>query len=149
MWIRTSTHAPKNAMLATVQGTLQYMSPEMLNHEDYNFQSDIFSVGVIFYVMLFQSFLHKRLNNGQVNDVGLYRYYKRGKIIKRTIKRISKCSIEFLKGCLQFNTMRRFSFVKNSIYNSPLMLQPYHAIARPYIRVGKIVTLKINRNIAF
>ena len=39
----------------TFSGTLQYMSPQILKQEKYTFQTDVWSLGITIYFMLFQA----------------------------------------------------------------------------------------------
>jgi serine/threonine protein kinase len=87
----------------TIMGTLLFMSPEMLSGAGYNYQCDIFSIGVTFYKMLFGRYPFVYTTPLDLNNA-----YAKGKIIfNLSSLKISKYSLDFILRCLQFKPEQR------------------------------------------
>ncbi|KAL4500614.1 hypothetical protein ABPG72_003038 [Tetrahymena utriculariae] len=95
-------------------GTPMYMCPQSLQKNEYSIKSDIWSIGVLYFELLYgvtpwtaetEKELHHKVCNVPVQ-------------FPKHIK-ISNESIEFIRGCLQVDERRRFSL--EQIENHPLM----------------------------
>ena len=51
-----------NTIINTINGTPLTMTPEILNGDNYNFKSDNWSLGIIFYFMLNKEYLYNDKN---------------------------------------------------------------------------------------
>jgi serine/threonine protein kinase len=88
-------------------GTLQYASPEQLSDNYYDQKSDIFSLGLILYEMLFsfktgmeKNAKFKELKNGTINSEFLEKYPRLSKIILSMVEKIPEkrpCAPELIK----------------------------------------------------
>lgn len=82
-------------------GTFAYMSPEMLNQEDYDYKTDVYSFGIVLYFLFVGSLPTQSL---------------RDKLIGKKVEMpspshsISKCCIELISKCLSFKPSDRPSF---------------------------------------
>jgi len=57
---------PKAEKLFEVKGTLEYMSPEMVCHEGYGAGTDVWSVGVAAYAMIFRQLPFGRCDDSRM-----------------------------------------------------------------------------------
>jgi serine/threonine protein kinase len=97
-------------------GSPLYMSPQALDSDTHNYQSDIFSIGSLFYEILF----------GQHPFPGetlatIKKSLAKGDFYMDTTK-ISKQTAEFILGCLHYNEMARYhikDIMKSAIFNVP------------------------------
>ena len=82
-------------------GTFAYMSPEMLNEEDYDYKTDVYSFGVILHFIFVGSLLKQNLKDKMV-----------GNSIKppKSSESISKLCIELISKCLSYKPSERPSF---------------------------------------
>lgn len=82
-------------------GTLAYMSPEMLNEEEYDNKTDVYSYGVILFA-LFTGNLPKQSMRDKLNNVGM-KYPKES-------DEISEYCIRLIKRCMSFKASDRPTF---------------------------------------
>ena len=95
-------------------GTFAYMSPEMLNEEDYDYKTDVYSFGVILHFIFVGSLLKQNLKDKMV-----------GNSIKppKSSESISKLCIELISKCLSYKPSERPSFdeilkmIRDNSYN--------------------------------
>jgi Ca2+-binding EF-hand superfamily protein len=92
-------------MFSSVVGTPLYMSPQILKREQYTTKCDIWSVGLIYYEMLF----------GKTPWPAKSQYELVNKIMEGKLKFPYNCNIsqeshDFLKGCLEIEESARFSW---------------------------------------
>ena len=82
-------------------GTFAYMSPEMLNQEDYDYKTDVYSFGIVLYFLFVGSLPTQSLRDKLI-----------GKKVEmpRPSQSISKCCIELISKCLSFEPSGRPSF---------------------------------------
>lgn len=82
-------------------GTLTYMSPEMLNEEDYDYKTDVYSFGIVVYFLFVGSLPKQNLRDKLI-----------GKEMEmpKPSQSISKCCIELISKCLSFKPSERPSF---------------------------------------
>eukprot|EP00828_Plagiopyla_frontata_P015023 TRINITY_DN1954_c0_g1_i5.p1 TRINITY_DN1954_c0_g1~~TRINITY_DN1954_c0_g1_i5.p1 ORF type:complete len:573 (-),score=107.27 TRINITY_DN1954_c0_g1_i5:71-1789(-) len=102
-----------NAMIQTTCGTPLYMSPQLLKSESYTTKSDVWSMGVIYYEMLF----------GNTPWPARSQYELIQNIMKVPVRfqegvNISKESKDFIKRCLQVEEKERISW--DEIFNHPI-----------------------------
>ena len=91
-------------MTQTRCGTPLYMSPEVLENQEYDSKIDIWSAGIIFYEMLVGTTPFKG-----VNEVDLLKTIKTKSLSLPSNISISKESIILMKGLLERNPIRRIS----------------------------------------
>ncbi|KAK8839270.1 hypothetical protein M9Y10_032202 [Tritrichomonas musculus] len=72
-------------------GTLAYMSPEMVNEEDYDNKTDVYSYGVVLF-KLFAERLPKQSMRDRLNNVPMEYPNESGKISKYCINLIKRCT---------------------------------------------------------
>ena len=82
-------------------GTLAYMSPEMLNEEDYDYKTDVYSFGVVLYVMFVGSLPKLSMKNKMT-----------GKTPKmpEPSPSISKSCIDLISKCMSYKPAERPTF---------------------------------------
>ena len=111
------------ARAESIYGSICYMSPEMLTNSEYNYKSDIFSIGISLYFMLFGKYPFDTDNYKL-----LYDYYKAGKVqfdIKQ--RKLSKYTIDFVLRCLQFKASMRMRM--KDVMRHKLVLCPYSELS--------------------
>jgi serine/threonine protein kinase len=113
--VQNSTQIKSNQM----KGTPLYMSPEMLAGKDYNYKTDIFSIGVTFYVMLFGHFPFPMQSLLTLTQ----KYSTNPPIEFPPSEPITKHSMDFIKRCMTYNPADRISIFE--IMQHPLISQPY------------------------
>ena len=87
-----STQENNGIPMTSFVGSPIYISPELLSDENYNYQSDIFSIGVASYIMLFCSSPFSAIT---IKD--LREKYNNGKVeFDLTNKKLSEFTIDFL-----------------------------------------------------
>ena len=93
-------------------GTLSYCAPEVIKGENYNKQADLFSVGVITYLLLCGQlpFNHK----DSEKEIVRLTLYEEPSFKSKVWKNISSEAIDFIKGMLKKNPKDRFS-IKEAI----------------------------------
>ena len=84
-------------------GTLAYMSPEMLNEEDYDNKTDVYSFGVILYFIFFGVIPKQSMKDKAAG--------KKNKIPSDSDK-ISEFGVKLMQKCLKPNHSHRPSFEK-------------------------------------
>ena len=101
--------------MVSIVGTPLYMSPQLLDKQKYNTKSDIWSLGIIFYEMLF----------GKVPWVGKdpVTYSKnirsQALVIDQSINNVSPEAEDFLRQCLKVNDEDRIGW--NELFHHPLI----------------------------
>ena len=101
--------------LTTGVGTLAYMSPEMLNEEKYDCKTDVYSFGVLLFVLFTKHFPkqnHKdKLTNQKIR-------------FPRPSSSISSFCIEIIKKCMTFEPSKRPSFddILNDMFSHSFLL---------------------------
>ena len=99
-------------------GTPYFMSPQLLIGKEYNYQCDIYSIGVIYYYMLFKAYpFHES------NPLALSELVKNGILHFNIInRRLSKQSIDFIVRCLQYDQDKRIhtrDLLSHEIFREP------------------------------
>lgn len=112
----------KNQMLKTLVGTPLYMSPQILKHEVYNTKCDVWSLGLIFYEMLF----------GKTPWPARSQYELIMSISQNGLKfpyniPISETSKLFLKQCLEINEDKRISW--EQLFDHKIFREPSSKIS--------------------
>ena len=104
--------AMKNTMTSMTKGigTLAYMSPEMSNEEEYDNKTDVYSFGVLLFVLFTRRFPKQNLKEKLTN-----------KPIKfpEPSPAISSFTISLIKKCMSFESQKRPSFadIVSEMYN--------------------------------
>lgn len=107
----------KNQMLKTLVGTPLYMSPQILKHEVYSTKCDIWSLGLIYYEMLFGKTpwparsQYELVKN--ITEMGLKFPYNIS---------ITETSKLFLKQCLEINEEKRISW--EQLFDHKILREP-------------------------
>ena len=106
----------QSQLLTSLVGTPLYMSPQILKTEKYTTKSDVWSLGLIYYEMLF----------GKTPWPAKSQYQLITNIYKMPLKfpyniNLSERSEKFLKGCLQLEEKDRFSW--NDVFNSEIFTE--------------------------
>jgi serine/threonine protein kinase len=99
-----STLADTNSLMNTMCGSPMYMAPEVIAHETYTVKSDLWSLGVILYELIYQTHPYPATN-----------YYQLTRAIKRQIEypespAISNECIELLRALLQYDCLKRIEW---------------------------------------
>tara|TARA_Y100000591_G_scaffold327914_1_gene353329 strand:+ start:3904 stop:4755 length:852 start_codon:yes stop_codon:yes gene_type:complete len=108
-----------NVKQSTILGTIGYISPEMLFNLKFYHNSDVWSIGIIIFLLYTNTFLFDVEDNEYVYNI---KSSKRvNAIVKKETKKISKNFQEIINKCIVFNTNNRISIVGlikliNSIY---------------------------------
>lgn len=84
-------------------GTFAYMSPEMSNEEDYDIKTDVYSFGVLQFILFTRKFPKQSLKD-KLNNVEIQ--------FPRPSPSISKFCIELIQKCMEFEPFKRPSFDK-------------------------------------
>jgi serine/threonine protein kinase len=88
----------------SIVGTPLYMSPELITENEYNYQVDIFAIGIIYYYLLYGMYPFQ-----STSQLALIRLYEKGVIkFDSTRAPVSKVSVEFIIGCLRYKAADRF-----------------------------------------
>ena len=87
--------------LTTGIGTLAYMSPEMQNEEEYDYKTDVYSYGIVLYV-LFTGNLPKQSMKDKLNNKPIQ--------FPPPSRSLSSYCIELIKKCLSYEPSKRPSF---------------------------------------
>ncbi len=93
-------------------GTLSYCAPEVIKGENYNKQADLFSIGVITYLLLCGQlpFNHK----DSEKEIARLTIYEEPTFKSKVWKNISSEAIDFIKGMIRKNPKDRFN-IKEAI----------------------------------
>lgn len=83
-------------------GTQLYSSPEQLNKENYGYESDIYSLGMIYYEML--------LSTDRFDAIDYLKNARNGKLIKNVTKKFPK-ECQKIKQMIKRNPLKRLSLV--------------------------------------
>ena len=92
-------------VLKSLVGTPLYMSPQILKQEDYTSKSDIWSIGIIYYELLFGKTPWE-----SISDTDLVKKIMSGKVEFPAGIIISALSKKFIEGCLKFDENERLSW---------------------------------------
>lgn len=107
----------KDQMLKTLVGTPLYMSPQILKHENYTTKCDVWSLGLIYYEMLFGKApwparsQYELVKN--ITEIGLKFPYN---------VTITETSKNFLKQCLEIDEEKRLSW--DQVFDHKIMREP-------------------------
>lgn len=100
-------------MTKTILGTSLTMAPEVLEGKRYGLDADIYSLGVIFYQMVYGRFPYLAANDNE-----LLKKIKNTAVNFTTSSNLSGNLIDLLKRMLTYNTTKRISWP--DIYSHPL-----------------------------
>lgn len=85
-------------------GTQITMAPQVLEQKGYGFGADIWSLGVVFYQMIFGDYPYRGINKlDLMNNI-------KTKGIKFNNRRISAESKDFIKRCLTYDPKKRLTW---------------------------------------
>ena len=100
-------------MAKTILGTSLTMAPEVLEEKAYGFEADIWSIGVVFYQMLYGKYPYMGMND--------YDILKKIKANRPDYTRvnISNNARDFLDRCMTVDPKKRISW--SEIYEHPLL----------------------------
>ena len=104
----------KNLMFNTLCGSPMYMAPEIINKRDYNYKSDLWSVGIIMYEML-----HGYTPFNVTNFFDLIKFINKNKITINVS--ISEECNQLLLGLLQINYNKRIEWI--SFFNNKWFME--------------------------
>lgn len=102
----------------TICGSPHYMAPELLDHQNYNSKSDIWSIGVLLYEMVYGytpfhncKIIKTLKQTVKCNEINYYDKMKNGSIVPDDL-------IEYLKNLLELNPSDRANWddLKNSMW---------------------------------
>ena len=121
-------------------GTLAYMSPEMVNEEDYDFKTDVYSYGIIL-IALFTGRLPKQSMRDKMTNVPM-KY-------PTASSKISEFCIDLIKRCTSFEAEARPTFdeIIEDIFRHSFALAPdvdTELIKRRYQELNSFKALHIN-----
>lgn len=117
----------ENALLNTICGTPLYMAPEIIVHNEYGIKSDIWSLGVILYQIIYKKFPYEKIKN--MNE--LINVFKNEKPIIYFKTNYSDDLIDLLKSMLEINPDNRISwidFFKNKWINREIKISDFTEI---------------------
>ena len=99
--VRAEEMSGTNSSLTRGVGTLAYMSPEMLNEEEYDSKTDVYSYGVVLFA-LFTGSLPKQSMRERMNNVPM--------VYPKASDQISNYCIRLIKQCTSFEASDRPTF---------------------------------------
>ena len=114
-------HFKNNEMLETVCGSPLYLAPEIIAKKNYSIQSDLWSVGIILYQMIFGKVPY--LSN---NIMGLIKQHKNKNLSYQSCYEISIQCINLIKNLLIIDAEKRFNwdnFFNNEWFNTNEVLE--------------------------
>ncbi|CAD8143935.1 unnamed protein product [Paramecium pentaurelia] len=105
---------PLECIMESLVGTPLYMAPQILTKQQYTSKCDVWSLGLIFYEMLFGTLPWMATNYMEL----IYRI-NNCKLTFPKNNKISKESLSFIQGCLHKDEVQRLSW--NSVFLHPLI----------------------------
>ena len=114
-------HFKSNEMLETVCGSPLYMAPEILAKKNYTVRSDLWSVGIILYQMIYG-----KLPYLSINIIGLLKEHKSKKLDYDSPYELSNQCINLIKNLLIVDPQKRFNwdnFFNNEWFNTNEVLE--------------------------
>ncbi|CAD8054262.1 unnamed protein product [Paramecium primaurelia] len=105
---------PSECVMESLVGTPLYMAPQILTKQQYTSKCDVWSLGLIFYEMLFGTLPWMATNYMEL----IYRI-NNCKLTFPKNNKISKESLSFIQGCLHKDEVQRFSW--NEVFLHPLI----------------------------
>jgi serine/threonine protein kinase len=121
----------------TILGTSVTMAPELLDNQTYGIESDIWSVGVVFYQFLMGDYPY----NG-INDMEILKKIRKGPPAFSNKIFISKESQDFIVKCLTVDPKKRITW--KAIYEHPL-IHDKKKIRDTYV-AGLKSTINVDKN---
>ena len=106
-------------MAKTILGTSLTMAPEVLEEKMYGFEADIWSIGVVYYQMLYGKYPFMGFN-----DYDILKKIKNNRPDYSKVN-ISKDAKDFLDRCLTVDPKKRISW--QEIYDHPLVMSKKEA----------------------
>jgi serine/threonine protein kinase len=104
-------------MATSYMGSTYYMSPEMLNNKAYNFENDIFGIGIVCYYMLFHMFPFPAVTESDLTE-----QYSIGKLVIHGERRpLCKETAILIYRCLMYDPHKRITvedFIHHKALNS-------------------------------
>lgn len=95
----------EKALAKTILGTSLTMAPEVLEEKPYGFEADIWSIGVVFYQMLYGKYPYMGMN-----DYDILKKIKNNRPDYSKVN-ISPHALDFIDKCLCVDPKRRISWV--------------------------------------
>jgi hypothetical protein len=114
------------------------MAPELLENKTYGYESDIWSVGVVYYQFLTGDYPYNA-----INDMEILKKIKKGPPNFPPNIKISKESVDFILKCLTVDPKKRITW--KAIYEHPLIQDKNHKIKDTYVG-GLKSTIDVNNN---
>lgn len=99
--IFNSEYSFLNESMSYNVGTLAYMSPEMLNEQEYDYKTDVYSFGVVLF-FIFYGKLPKQSLKDKTNGKEI--------VFPSESNNISQFCVDLIKKCLAFNPSKRPTF---------------------------------------
>ena len=111
--------------LKTYLGTALYMAPELLDQETYNYQTDIFAIGIVAYKLLYLVTPFQAENKFELRkllDIGVVCFDP-----ERVKGGLSMDMVDFIMGCLMYNRVNRTKM--DSLMSAPILCKKYEEVA--------------------
>ena len=126
----------KKDLARTILGTSLTMAPEVLDEKPYGYEADIWSIGVVYYQLLFGKYPYMGMND--------YDILKKIKNTRPDFNRvnITKDARDFIDRCLTVDPKRRISWAE--IYDHPLMNKKENAFI--YGTLKSKISMNENKN---
>ena len=118
-------------------GSVPYMAPEVLEGSLYNYQADIYSIGICACLLFFHDFPFKppeKDSNGHLLIETLMTLLKYGAYAFKVINPVPRMAVDFITKCLQKHTENRFH--ANDMVSHPLFTMTLSELEKNLIQNG-------------